>query len=433
MNLTDCPYTDCRQQDIPAYIEICPGCNRWLKRCNICSTANRVFSNFCRYCGGIIPDSNESWSGCKGGGQRSGLNRYVIQNSPPDIKLNELKNFSLSKRCRAALAADGFFITISDDGMIKIINLNNLGEEPFSFNINNKIFAEPAVHKGTLYVGCIQDEDQDKGAIHAYTLGGISLDPPEVQLRWTVSLKGTPVQALLPFENRLYLNIGHKNGGREIHVIENIMGNKPTDTISVYNGERSSTVVGDIPTKRVFFLSKNDKQLLINTFDHTKNSPEMISKEVHDSPSDILDHIPISVLGSKVFAVFGEKRDLCRLDSFENIFESRITGKVRQFALAGMNKHIIINSTGVFSSIGNAQENLNQGESIISGPIVLRDKAVLVGLNDGRIRFYNLNNISVQNDFQVFNGNEKVQVLASFRDIIAIGNQNGGIKLLQLL
>ncbi|NIM12929.1 MAG: hypothetical protein GTO45_12450 [Candidatus Aminicenantes bacterium] len=74
-----------------------------------------------------------------------------------------------------------------------------------------------------------------------------------------------------------------------------------------------------------------------------------------------------------------------------------------------------------------------RGESIISGPVVLRDRAAVVGMRDGKIRFYKLNSLSVQDESPVFGSNEKVQTLAAFKDMIAASNHKGKVKLLKII
>jgi len=173
----------------------------------------------------------------------------------------------------------------------------------------------------------------------------------------------------------------------------------------------------------------------VNLFDHLEETaPKMITTPVKDSMPGLLEYIPIAVLGSKLFAVFGkETKDLCRIDTHTNTFDTKITGRVRNFAVAGINKQIITNSKGLYSTSGGLQENLIHGENIISGPVVLRDRAAAVGMRDGKLKFYKLDNLSIYSEFQVFNPGEKIQVLTAFKKIIAVGNSSGGIKLLELV
>ena len=433
MNPTDCPYVDCQQDDIEVTAEECPSCKKWLKRCGKCRTPNRSFANYCRFCGELLPGANESWSGCKGDIQRRALNRFVIPHSPPDLEVTEIQSTEFPGRCGSILADDGYLIAVSENGIIKVIDLNRLKKEPYTFMTDGNIYAEPALHHGTLYIGTVKNQDQEKGIIFAYTLGRISLNPPEVVPRWSMDLKGTPVQALLPFADRLYLNMGFKDGHREVHIIDDIKGTKPTMPKCVYKGELSSTLAADPFTNKVFFLSETSGRLYINMFDHSLGTaPEMMSMQVKDAPNGLQDYIPIAVLGAKLFAVFGENKELCRLDVHNKNFETTITNRVRKFAVPSISKQIIINSRGVFSTPGGMQENLMGGESVISGPVVLRDRAVVVGLRDGKIRFYNLNKLSIHNETQVFHTDERVQTMAAYKNMIAVGNQKGKVKLLQL-
>jgi hypothetical protein len=351
------------------------------------------------------------------------------------LDIEELISIDFSSGCRSILVDDGYLAAASEDGSVKILDLNRLEMEPYTFSTGGKIFAEPALHNGTLYIGNVRDKDMGKGGVCAYTMGGISFEQPEVKLRWDMDLNGNPVQAVLPFDDRIYLNIGYMDGHREIHVIDNIKGSKPKTPKCVYSGVRSSTLAADPPTKRVLFLSEERNQLFINVFEHSNGAaPEMVSIPVKDAPLDFLEHVPIAVLGAKIFAVFGDNtRDLCRLDAHKSSFDTKITGRVRNFALAGMNKQFITNSTGVFSTAGNIQEDLIRGESIVSGPIVLRDKAAVVGMRNGKIRFYKLNALSRQNEFPVFEANDRVQTLAAFKDMIAAGNHKGKVKLLKII
>lgn len=208
MNPTDCPYIECKQEHMDNISDQCPDCGQYLKRCEMCQTANRSFANYCRFCGEKLPGSNMYWTGFKGTPQRTGLNRSIVPNSPPDLNIRELKSIRFPGRCRSILADDGYLVAVSDGGTVKIVNLNQLDTEPYTFVTDGNIYAEPALHNGTLYLGRVKSPDHEKGSIYAYTLGGVSLSTPEVNLRWDMDLKGTPVQALLPFDDRLYLNVG---------------------------------------------------------------------------------------------------------------------------------------------------------------------------------------------------------------------------------
>jgi len=432
MNPTDCPYLECQHGNIEPGAAACPTCGLWLKRCRQCGVPNRSFANYCRSCGHALPPSPNSWSGYRGSVQRIGLNRHIVPHSPPDVKLKEVAAFRFSSRCRSILAEDGYLVAVSDDGVVKTLDLLRIGREPYTFKVNGGVFAEPALHNGTLFVGTVKDESRGKGAIYAYTLGDLSLNRPEVNLRWDMDLVGKPVQALLPFCDRLYLNIS-KDEHREIHIIDNIKGNKPIGPVCVYSGQRSSTLVGDQPTRKVFFLSEKERQLYINVFDHTSGTPSrMIGKPVREAPPDFLDYIPVAAIGSKLFAVFGETKDLCRIDIQSCCFDAKITDRVRNYALAGMNNQMVINSRGLFSTSESMQENMLQGENIVSGPVVLRDNAAVVGMKDGKVRFYKLSNLSIQDNFQVFNASDRVQTLAAFKNFIAVGNPNGEVKVLEL-
>ena len=64
--------------------------------------------------------------------------------------------------------------------------------------------------------------------------------------------------------------------------------------------------------------------------------------------------------------------------------------------------------------------------------VIIRENIVVVGMRDGKIRFYQMNNLAVQLDYQVFDSDCKVLALAAFKTMIAVGNQNGGVKLLRL-
>lgn len=432
VNTTDCPYLECKHENIEPNVSACPTCGHWLKRCRQCGVSNRSFANYCRFCGEALPSSPHSWCGYRGNVQRIGLNRFVVPHSPPEIKIKEVASFRFSGRCRSILLQDQYLVAVSDNGVIKALDMQHPRREPFTFNAHGSILAEPALHNGTLFVGAVKNENREKGVIYAFPLGGLSLTSPEANLHWDIDLEGKPVQALLPFFDRLYLNVS-KNERREIHVIDNIDGNKPIGPVRVYSGQRSSTLVGDQPTRKVFFLSEQEGQLYINVFDHTSGTPSrMGSKPIKEAPPDFLDYIPVAAIGSKLFAVFGESKNLCRIDIHTCCFDTQITDRVRNYALAGMNNQMVINTRGLYSTSENMQENVQQGENIVSGPVVLRDKAVVVGMKDGKVRFYKLSSLSIQGIFQVFNAEDRVQTLAAYKNYVAVGNPKGEVKVLEL-
>ncbi|MCK4763926.1 MAG: zinc ribbon domain-containing protein [Candidatus Aminicenantes bacterium] len=433
MSRTDCPYVDCREAKVTANAAVCPGCKRWLNRCGKCRTPNRSFANYCRSCGKGLPVLNEFWPASRGGAQRLSFSRQAAPVTLPDMKVEEIKVLRFSGRCRSLLAEDGYLFVVSDSGIIQVVDLNRIETEPYTFNVGGKIFAEPAVHAGTLYVGFLEDDTRDRGVVAAYTLGDITGSQPGVKLRWSLDLEGRPVQGLLPFGDRLYLNIGFKNARREIQYIENIGKENPSKPLTVDDGERISTLAANPPTGKVFFLSQKDSRLFVNIFDHSQGPhPEMESSQINGAPADFLEHIPAAVMGAKLFAVFGEQKHLCRIDTHSSSFDIKICAGVRNFALSGMSRQVIVNTTGIFSTIGNLQEDLIRGEGIVSGPVITRENMVVVGMRDGKIRFYRADNLAVQLDYQAFDADRKVLALATFKDMIAAGSQVGEARLLRI-
>ncbi|MCP4214801.1 MAG: zinc ribbon domain-containing protein [bacterium] len=433
MPLMDCPYRTDGSEALPANLDRGPGCGRVLKPCSGCGSSNRAFAVFCRSCGEELAESGFSWPGSRGGVRRCCVNPFPIPNSPPQLALQPLASLKLPARCRYLLAEDGYLFAFSIDGHIQVIDSNRPQAPGFSFTVAGKLYAEPVIHHGTLYVGIAQDETKDRGRLEAYNLGGLYQGKPTLRKQWSVPVKGIPTQALLVFENRLYYKVGFNDSHREIQVAEPLNSQNP-EVSMVYHGYRVSAPVADPLSRQVYFLSARDEELVLNTFLHSFGpSPRLQGTPVLDGVPDFLEHVPTALAGNRMFTIFGHEGWLSCIDLLHSRFERRLYKKVKQFSIRSAEEIVVIDSSGVFFPLHNNREHFIPGESTMCPIISLADRAAVIGLRDGKLRFYKPDTPSVQNEFRVFDSTaDEITTMATFENKIAVGNQRGAVKLFAL-
>jgi hypothetical protein len=240
---------------------------------------------------------------------------------------------------------------------------------------------------------------------------------------------------LLAFENRLYLNVAHPDGQREIQVLDDADRDKPGEARVVHAGRRLGWLAANPPSRRVFFLSEEDGALAVHSVDHAASShPEVVSRPVPRAPRPFADHVPIAVMGAKLFAVLGEEDKLCRIDAHDGVFDLVVREDTKSFSLSGIRDGVLVGTAGPIFLSFNVVETLNPMERIKGSPVILKDCAAVVGMQGGRIRVYDLLNPPVHQELRLSNDPlEEVTALASFRNYIAAGNLKGTVKVFELI
>ncbi len=418
---------------------VCPGCGRFLKCCTSCGTANRSFACFCRDCRGRLKAWEHGWPSSRGGPRRLGVNAYTPPAVPPEMMLEAVKEIEIPGRCRYLLAEDGFLFAFSMDGCLGVFDIMRPGEPVFRYDFGGKLYAEPVIHGGSLYVGVSDGRQKGTGRVEAFGLGRLGREEPELSRRWDLEAEGIPTQGMMAFGDSLYYKTAFSDGRREVYVLPRVSGSEPGRAVRLYSGDHAGTFAADPGTGRVYFLSVLNSRLMLHTVEHSGDGAvggvkgDVLPVPVLDGPGDFLEHIPAAVMGTKLFAVFGEEGWLSCLDIRGGRYERRLHKHVKHFACRDLNEYVVVDSSGVFFPLRNSRENFIPGESTLCAPVILGDAAAVVGLRDGRIRFYQLSHPSRQSEFRVFDSSgDEVTALIGFRDYLAVGNQRGVVKLFRI-
>ncbi len=423
----NCPYPDCSKKKLPKGTNRCPQCRRFIKPCRQCKELNRALSRFCRACGRRLVDSQEDWLGYKGGPERCGLNRYRHPKGLRNLTLKELLRLDLEDPCCSLLSCEGLLIAISECGIIEAADLAGSGR-PIRWRADGAVCGQPCVERGSLYIG-------GENWVAAYSLAGLTRTPPRLEPRWTVRLQGTPMHSLLAQEGRLYLNVGFADGTRQVQVIDNIDGPQPSRARILFSSRILSSLVGSPPPgKWVSFLSQENGDTVVYRVEHQESTPKYSKKPIKGAPRPLRDHVPIAAIGKKIFAVFGDDDLLCRIDAEDAVFDVGIHPDTKRFALSGLGDGIVVHTAALFFIKRNAEEALSHLDRVKGPPVILKDRAALLGFQNGRLRVHDLNNPAFYQEHSISDKEfAAVTALASFRDYIAAGSDDGTVKLLKLV
>lgn len=423
-----CPYVDCSDaSELPMGTESCPICRRLVKPCLHCSNWNRAFANYCRTCGRPLPEPVGEWIGFKGGPQRLGLNRWPQRWPLRESHIETILELRLGDSCRSLLSYDRHLIAVSGNGMVTIVDVTRGAGEAVHLHTEGPITAEPCVSRGVLYLAT-------SGRLSAYVLGGLEQEEPRLEPRWEVRVQGIPIQALLVLEDRLYVNVLLPDRRREVRRISGIESDRPGDTELLLTALRPSWLAANPPSRRVFCLAEEGGDLRVHWTDHGATSgPAVMKRSVAGALLPFVDAVPIAVMGAKVFAVLGASEKLCRIDAHEGVLELATQGDARNFALSSVRDGLLVDAGGLVFLGAQRREELNPSEQVKCAPVILKDCAAAVGLKDGRIRVYDLQNLPLNHEKRVSTDMEEVTSLISFRSYIAAGDAVGTVKVFELV
>jgi hypothetical protein len=390
-------------------------CGRYLKRCGACAARNRAFANYCRGCGTALPASDTNWLGYKGGSRRTGVNEASLESGcvtqPAGLRLR------LSDACRSLLGYDGHVVAISLNGVVEIAD--PMREKSICrFQTQGPITAEPCIDNGVLYLAT-------RGQVSAYPLVSMTLDAPRVRPLWQVPLAGTPIQALTPVGDRLYVTVASADW-REVHAIEHQRARL------LHAAPKVSWIAADAATSRAVFLSEEDARAKLH----------VIRDELTTHPialQGIGEH-PIALLGDTVFAVFGDGHRLYRIDSETGAIEEPLDEDTQLFALTHDGNEwdrdsVRIDSGGIHFSRAMVRDAFAPHERASRGsPVIVQDCAVAVGMEDGRVLIYDLAALPQHEIWRVGdNRGAPITALASFDSFIAAGNKDGVVEVRELV
>jgi hypothetical protein len=389
-------------------------CGRTLRTCDACASGNRAFANFCRACGQKLAAPKSNWTGYRGGARRLGFN-------PHDCGTGRLARQStlilnLGNECRALLASDGHLIAVAHNGTIEIADVA-AGKSICHFQVQGPVTAQPCIHHGTLYLAAA-------GQLSAYSLGALTQTQPRVRPAWTVALGGTPIHALTPAGDRLYVTVA-SSSWREIQVIDNLTRPAPR---SVHGAMRTSWLASERST--VAFFSQNDgESMRLHLHDR-----ELVTRDV--ALQQVPDH-PIAFAGGTIFGVFGDERRLDRIDASTGSVDEALFEDTQFFAVSADDEWdrelVVIDSSGVFLTHTAMRDTFGPYDRAVKGsPLIVRNSAVVIGMEDGRVRVYSAAQFPRHEAWLVGGGATAITAIASFENYVVAGNRDGVVEVREL-
>ena len=389
-------------------------CGRVLKRCDACGENNRAFANFCRACGRGLP-SLPNWTGFRGDTRRLGFNPFGPgadhRTVPLPLELN------LGSECRGLLAHDGHLVAVSHSGVVAIAD----ALAPTSVcrvQAHGPVTAQPCIRNGILYLA-------GGGHLSAYSLGSVTNRQPRVHSLWTVPLEGTPIHALTMVEDRLYVTVASLSW-REVQVLENV--DRPSSPRRVHGALRMSWVAADPHQGNAVFFSQNDGETMQL---HVAGS----RLTTHPVALEQLSEHPIAVIGRTVFGIFGEARRLVRIDATTGAVEEPLAEDTQFFALSHAREEewdresVVIDSSGIVFSSAGVRDSFGPLDRAVKGsPMIIHNSAVVVGMDDGRVRVYDIAHLPRHEVWVVGVTSSPITALASFDEFIAAGNREGVVE-----
>lgn len=389
---------------------------------------NRALSSFCRGCGASLPEG-EDWSGARGGVQRLGWNpgRSAPVPMPSTVRPRPDLDRDLGSPCRALLSVDGFLILVATNGRVEWVDPEEPGVRR-SFATFGSVSGEPAISRGVLYLA-------SDNRVGAWPLAGAGLDPPRATPLWEVAVPGRPLGGLLPFRDRLYLQIMKDDGQISVQVLEGIRGLAPPVRREVPVGaERVSTLVGNPALGKVFFLSSRPKELRLHWESQGDGArPGFSSRLIPGAPGALVEHRPVAAHGGKLFTVLGDEEALCRLDSEEFAFDQILLRDCKSFAMNGLSDGLVVQADRVHFLAAEVHDVLGRLQRVKGQPLLVRDRVAAVGLSDGRVLLYDFAQPPASQLLRLRPRDEQaVSTLASFGPYLVAGDAAGHVAVWQL-
>lgn len=427
----NCPYhlADCPHQQALAENDSCPQCLRVIKRCDRCQGWNPAFANFCRFCRQALSGADGNWLGYRGSARRLGLNTAApgapaSRSESLDVRETPLR-MDLGRPCRSLLAYDRHVVAIAQDGSIEIGDAEQ-PESRYRFKAEGPVSCEPCIDQGVLYLG-------SRDLLTAYSLGALTIGGGRLTPLWHVRLSGTPIHALVVQDRRLYVTL-FKPPRKQVQVFE-IAGRTPGATGRVlHTSDVVSWLAGDPASRQVVFLSLDGRSVHL----HTVTQPHDEYTQRPLSMESFAEQQPVALLGGKVFGVFGAEDRLCQIDVHASTFDRALGFDTKLFALGtdghGWNGEAVrTDTTHVFFLPSDTREELPPLDRVSQGsPIIVRDRAAVLGMQDGQVRLYDLHHLPRYISWRVAADEQPITALASFGHYVAAGNGKGVVKTLEL-
>ena len=433
-----CPYfqPDCPERVLPPAAAECPQCLRRLKRCPGCGANNRAFANFCRSCGAELATAQGNWTSYKGGPQRLGLlsslpGREAARGGSLEVREKGVQ-IQLGEPCRSLLGYDRHLIAISQGGSIEVCD-PELPASGLRLKTDGPVSCEPCIDRGVLYLGT-------PGRLTAWSLGSLSLESPRLAPLWTLSLSGTPVQALTALGNRLYVTVFRQDGRKEVQVIDGLERNPPPAPRTLHVGQRLSWIAADPETRQAVFLSQEEEDVRLCTVTHADGRADLEIRELSGIPQPFAEQVPIALLGGKIFGVFGDEEKLCRIDARTGEFEQSLGTDTKLFSLGrGRDRGwdgdgVQVGTNSVTFLRADFKDPFSPLERVVKGsPVLVQGRAAVLGMQDGRLRIYDLRRVPRHDVKRLTGDGEAISALAAFDGYIAAGNAKGIVKVFEVL
>lgn len=418
----NCPYPDCERKSLHG-TGPCPRCQRRVKGCSQCHEPNRMLAVFCRACGSRLAESPGQWLGFQGGGERRGLNAHRIELPLSKTVAQEVAQLTLEGPCLDLLIYDGFLIAVSSRGVVEATRLDGDGRSSRWLAGGGGVSAHACVAHSVLYVA-------GEGRLTAYSLAGLDESPAEVHELWGLPLDGVPLHALLTLGDRLFLTLRRDGGEQRVVMVGGLEPRSaPRQEIVYQGGAVSPLAASGAAEGELFFFSPGEGSLDLHTVSTTSSGGWRTHHRLVKAPGRLQEHRLLATIGTKVFAVVGDNDLLCRFDGKHGLFEEHLCPDSRSFALSGTRSGVVVQTGGVFFLPHASGEPTS--DVIQSHPVLLRDRAVAVGLGDGRLRLHDLENPAAVRHLRV--SNRGVTVAASAEDYVAAGCEDGVVKLWKLV
>lgn len=380
---------------------------------------------FCRTCGSHLPDSAGQWTGFQGGADRRGLNPRILPQPLSQLAIEEVTSLALEGPCLDLLFYDGFLIALSTSGVIEATRLDGSDRSVRWMTGGGEVSAHACVAHGVLYAA-------GERRLTAHSLAGLEESPPQIHELWGIALDGVPAHALLTVGDRLYLSLGLETGVQRVLALEGLNQKGPPKQETLHEDEVVSPLVASaVPgAERVFFFSQGEGQLALHSISRDGASgPWKKHRRAVKAPGRLQEHRVVAAIGTKVYAVAGEDDLLCRFDADHGLFEEHLCSDTRAFALSGVRAGVAVQTGGLCflpEATTEATADVLQGH-----PVILRERAVGIGLGDGRLRLHDLRGPAAVIHRRV--SDRRVTVVASAEGFVAAGAEDGVVRLWKLV
>jgi len=396
-----------------------------LKLCRVCGATGRALAGFCHVCGDELPPTQYDWPTFKGGEQRLGLDEIRLAKGFRQLQATEVLHLTLGERCHSLLSWDRHLIAIGRNGTVKIVEPSSR-ETIGTMTADGPLTCEPSIDRGVLFLACAD-------RIAAYALGGLTLTSPRLDPLWQASISGVPTQALLTRGNRLFVNTQTTSGKRSVQMLEDVHRLIRPQVRELLSAERVSTLAAGPKKNEVILVMERAKALEVQLLDASAATPTFESHRVPSPILPLIEHVPIAVLGTRVFGVFGEDDQLCRIDLDANAVMTILRADAQAFSFNRYGQWIQVETFGIAFPHLEIRDELTPGERIRGEPVVFFDSTAAVGLHDGRILVYDITRPPYHEELRVSPEGHEVTALAAFDRFLAAGDAAGHVKLFELL